>query len=81
MRSSILRVEKVFRVKQGVTKRCRLSWLTNSTLVYEPKSGGGGGTAIDECTEKFDQMEYIILFFAIFYIILGSNVNLLINMT
>ncbi len=25
---------------QGVTKRCRLSWLTNSTLVYEPKCGG-----------------------------------------
>ncbi len=28
---------------QGVTKRCRLSWLTNSALVYEPKSGEGGG--------------------------------------
>ncbi len=29
----------------GVTKRCRLSWLTNSVLVYEPKCerGGGGG--------------------------------------
>jgi len=27
---------------QGVTKRCRLSWLTNSALVYEPKCGGGG---------------------------------------
>jgi hypothetical protein len=30
---------------QGVTKRwrkCRLSWLTNSDLVYEPKCGGGG---------------------------------------
>jgi hypothetical protein len=26
---------------QGVTKRCRLSWLTNSALVYEPKCGGG----------------------------------------
>ncbi len=25
---------------QGVTKRCRLSWLTNSALVYEPKCGG-----------------------------------------
>jgi hypothetical protein len=25
----------------GVTKICRLSWLTN-TLVYEPKCGGGG---------------------------------------
>ncbi len=29
--------------EQGVTKRCRLSWLTNSALVYEPKCGGGGG--------------------------------------
>ncbi len=26
---------------QGVTKRCRLSWLTNSALVYDPKCGGG----------------------------------------
>ncbi len=29
---------------QGVTKRCRLSWLTNSALVYEPKCGGKGGS-------------------------------------
>ncbi len=27
---------------QGVTKRTRLSWLTNSALVYEPKDGGRG---------------------------------------
>ncbi len=27
----------------GFTKRCRLSWLTNSALVYEPKCGGYGG--------------------------------------
>jgi hypothetical protein len=28
---------------QGVTNRCRrLSWLTNSALLYEPKCGGGG---------------------------------------
>jgi hypothetical protein len=26
---------------QGVTRRCRLSWLTNSALVFEPKCGGG----------------------------------------
>ncbi len=25
----------------GITKRCRLSWLTNSALVYEPKRGRG----------------------------------------
>jgi hypothetical protein len=30
---------------QGVTKRCRLSWLTNSALVYEPKCGRWGGGA------------------------------------
>ncbi len=28
---------------QEVTKRCLLSWLTNSALVYEPKCEGGGG--------------------------------------
>jgi hypothetical protein len=32
-------------IYQGVTKRCRLSWLTNSALVYEPKCGGGEGVA------------------------------------
>ncbi len=30
---------------QGVTKRCRQSWLTNDALVYEPKCGGSGGVA------------------------------------
>jgi hypothetical protein len=29
--------------EQGITKRCRLSWRTNSALVYEPKCGGRGG--------------------------------------
>ncbi len=28
---------------QGVTKRCRLFWLDNSALVYEPKCGGSEG--------------------------------------
>jgi hypothetical protein len=27
---------------QGITTRCRLSWLADSALVYEPKWGGGG---------------------------------------
>jgi hypothetical protein len=27
---------------QGGTKRCRLFWLTNNNLVYEPKCGGRG---------------------------------------
>jgi hypothetical protein len=30
---------------QGVTRRFRLSWLTNSALVYEPKCGGRGEVA------------------------------------
>ncbi len=32
-------------VALGVTKRCRLSWLTNCALVYEPKRGGRGEVA------------------------------------
>ncbi len=28
---------------QGVTKRCRLSWLTNNALLFEPKCGGRDG--------------------------------------
>ncbi len=30
-------------VRQGVTKRCRLSWLTNGALVMSPNEGGGVG--------------------------------------
>ncbi len=30
---------------QGVTKRCRLSWQTNSALVYKTKFSGGGGSS------------------------------------
>jgi hypothetical protein len=33
--------------RQGVTNICRLSWLTNSALVYEPKCGSGGGWGRD----------------------------------
>ncbi len=34
---------------QGVKKICRLSWQTNSALVYEHKSGGrGGGVAASQ---------------------------------
>ncbi len=29
-------------IPEGVTKRCRLSWLTKSTLVYESRCGGDG---------------------------------------
>ncbi len=40
---------------QGVTKRCRLSWLPDSALVYEPKYGGmggrgGWGVSANECS-------------------------------
>ncbi len=34
-----------FRLGQGVIKRGRLSWLTNSALVYESKCGGRGEVA------------------------------------
>jgi hypothetical protein len=34
---------ETIRHHQGVTRRCRLSWLTNSALIYEPKCGGRGG--------------------------------------
>jgi hypothetical protein len=35
----------VFHEGQGVTKRCRLSLLTNSALVYGSQCGGMGGLA------------------------------------
>jgi hypothetical protein len=34
---------KVVLIPGGAAKRCRLSWLTNSDLVYEPTYGGEGG--------------------------------------
>ncbi len=37
--------ELVLIARQGVTKRCRLSWLTNSALVNELKCRGRGGVA------------------------------------
>ncbi len=38
--------KKIYIETMGVTKTCRLSWLTNSTLVYEPKCGGGGSCLV-----------------------------------
>jgi hypothetical protein len=40
---------------QGVTKTCRLSWVTNSALVYEPKCGGreGGSCGISASTAEY----------------------------
>jgi hypothetical protein len=35
-------------VQQGVTKRCRLSLLTNSALVYESNAGEGGSCGISQ---------------------------------
>jgi hypothetical protein len=40
-----MRPQAVSDPTQGVTKRCLLSWLTNSVLVYEPKCGGRGEMA------------------------------------
>jgi hypothetical protein len=47
----------LIRIKQGFTIRCRLSWLANSALVYEPKCGGrweGCGVSSNEysCTQE-----------------------------
>ncbi len=40
--ASIVQILKMqLMLNQGVAQRCRLSWLTNSALVYEPKCGEG----------------------------------------
>ncbi len=39
------RCQRYQRSHHGVTKRCCLSWLTNSAFVYEPKCGSEGGVA------------------------------------
>ncbi len=45
-------------LQQGVTKRYRLSCLTNSALVNEPKRGGmGGGVAGSHPMSKAVHME------------------------
>ncbi len=47
---------------RGFTKRCLLSWLTNSALVYEPKRGEGElpmRTAIHRISNKQDLTPYI----------------------
>ncbi len=41
------------RKKQGVTKRCRLSWLTNNALVYESNAGGGGFRGISQWEQLY----------------------------
>jgi hypothetical protein len=33
-------------LEAGVTNRCRLSWLTNSALLYKSQCGGGGGCGV-----------------------------------
>jgi hypothetical protein len=42
---------------QGVTNICRLSWLTNSAPVYEPKCGGKGGVAGSQTMSTAVHME------------------------
>jgi hypothetical protein len=43
-------------MQKGVTKRCRLSWLINRALVYEPKCGGWGEERVSaneySCTQE-----------------------------
>jgi hypothetical protein len=39
---SVLSLQGTVLISQGVTKRCRLSWLTNSAFVYQPKCEGRG---------------------------------------
>jgi hypothetical protein len=43
-----LQIRALLGVTQGVTKRCRLLWLTNFVLVYEPIWGGGGGGGLGQ---------------------------------
>ncbi len=38
---------------QGVTKRCRLSWLTNSALVSEAKCGEGGSRGLSQWVQLY----------------------------
>ncbi len=40
-------VETPASLMQGITKGCRPFWLTNSALIYEPKCGGCGVSAIE----------------------------------
>jgi hypothetical protein len=47
--------------KQGVAKRCRLFWLTNSALVYEPKCRGYGVSANEYCCTQEPKLTLKIL--------------------
>jgi hypothetical protein len=48
---------RAFRIKQGVIKKYRLSWLTNSPLVDEPKCGGSGEGAVSQPMSTAVHME------------------------
>ncbi len=43
--------ETLLRPPPGVTKRCRLSWLTKSAIEYEPRCGGRGKGCKDSANE------------------------------
>ncbi len=49
----------LFRLWRGVTKRCRLSWLTNSTLVCEPKCRGRGWGELRELSHRVQLCTWI----------------------
>jgi hypothetical protein len=42
---------------RGVTKRCRLYWLTNCALVHEPKCGGGGGVSCGVSANEYSRTQ------------------------
>ncbi len=43
----------MYTIIQAVTKRCRLSWLTNRALVYEPECGGGGDGGVSASANEY----------------------------
>ncbi len=69
---------------QGVTKRCRQSWLTKSALVYDPKCGGGvaGPRPMSKaCTMHMEpnKLWRSISIFNLFYCISGTLYTLIFN--
>jgi hypothetical protein len=44
--------------KQGITKKCCVSWLTNCALVYATNAGGGRGVAGSEPMSTASQINF-----------------------
>jgi hypothetical protein len=60
---------------QGVTKICRLSRMTNSSLVYEPKHGGKGGWGVSANEDSSAHGAQSILGDLTPYLIYGCGTN------